>query len=183
MPNMTVLCPSVTSELDEMLDYAAYELKGPVAIRYPKNGNGKYPSQGPPYEPMLIKPGGETAIITYGRLTENAVEAAKLLDNKGINTAVIKLTQINPLEIDKLLELIGNVKSLYVAEECVSGGSLASKLALELPGHGFTGKVTALNLGNTIIPSASLEELMSIYRLDAKGIAESIIEKVNYKEP
>jgi 1-deoxy-D-xylulose-5-phosphate synthase len=177
MPNMTILCPSATSELYAMLDYAAYKLKGPVAIRYPKNGNGKYPSQGPPYEPMLIKPGSDIAILTYGRLTENAVEAAKLLDNKGINTAVIKLTQINPPEIDKLLKLIGNVKSLYVAEECVSGGCLASKLALELPEHGFTGKVSALNLGNKIIPSASLDELMSIYKLDAKGIAESIMDK------
>jgi 1-deoxy-D-xylulose-5-phosphate synthase len=177
MPNITILCPSATSELDDMLNYATYELKGPVVIRYPKTGNNKYPSKGPLYEPQMIKTGDDIAIVTYGRLTENAAEAANLLDNKGINTAVIKLTQINPLDIKDLLKLAGNVKSIYVAEECVSSGSLASKLALELPDHGFNGKITALNLGNKTIPSASLEELMSLCKLDAKGIKESIMEK------
>jgi 1-deoxy-D-xylulose-5-phosphate synthase len=177
MPNVTVLCPSVTSELDDMLDYAVNKLKGPVAIRYPKAGNGKYPSDGPPYEPMIIKKGSDIAIIVYGRLIENAVDAAKLLNNEGINASVIKLTQICPLDINKLHELTGYVKSIYVVEECVSGGSLASKLALDLPESGFKGKITALNLGNTIIPSVSLEELMSMSGLDAQGIAKSISEK------
>jgi 1-deoxy-D-xylulose-5-phosphate synthase len=177
MPNMTILCPSATSELADMLDYAVYELKGPVAIRYPKNGNGKYPSTGAPYEPQKIKQGGEAAIITYGRLINNVIEAAKLLDNEGINATVIKLTQINPLDINMLLKLTGNVKSIYVVEECVSGGSLASKLALELPDYGYKGKIKALNLGNQIIPSASLDELMSICNLDAQGIKERILTK------
>jgi len=177
MPNITILCPSATSELNKMLDYAVYDLKGPVVIRYPKSGNNKYPSEGQPYEPILLKEGCDIAIITYGRLVENAVEAAKLLDNEGVKAAVIKLTQIHPLDINNLLELLGGVKSIYVVEECVSGGSLASKLALDLPEHGFTGKVTALNLGNKIIPSASLEELITMCKMDAQGIAERILER------
>jgi 1-deoxy-D-xylulose-5-phosphate synthase len=174
MPNMTVLCPSATSELDDMLEYAMYKLTGPVAIRYPKNGYNNYPSKGKTYEPIIIKQGTDTAILTYGRLVENAVSAAELLDAKGISTAVIKLTQICPLDIQALLDLLGDVGSLFVAEECVSGGSLASKLALDLPASGFHGKITALNLENTLIPSASLDDLMKTCRLDPQGIADKI---------
>ncbi|MCL2662410.1 MAG: 1-deoxy-D-xylulose-5-phosphate synthase [Oscillospiraceae bacterium] len=181
MPNMTILCPSAASELEEMLDYAVHKLTGPVAIRYPKAGNGKYPSEGSYFDPMMVKTGSDIVILAYGRLVENAVEAAKLLDNEGINASVIKLTQIHPFNTKKLLELTSNVKSLYIVEECVTSGSLASKLALELPETGFEGKIIALNLGNNIIPSASLDELMSLYKLDAQGIAKSILEKENHK--
>ena len=38
IPNMTVLCPSNFAELRTMLDRAVNEIKGPVAIRYPRGG-------------------------------------------------------------------------------------------------------------------------------------------------
>ena len=36
VPGMTVLCPVRFEELRVMMHYAAYELTGPVAIRYPR---------------------------------------------------------------------------------------------------------------------------------------------------
>ena len=42
IPNMTVLCPSNFAELRTMLDRAVNEIKGPVAIRYPRGGEGNY---------------------------------------------------------------------------------------------------------------------------------------------
>ena len=42
IPNMTVLCPSNFAELRTMLDRAVNEIKGPVAIRYPRGGEGDY---------------------------------------------------------------------------------------------------------------------------------------------
>lgn len=38
IPGMTVLCPASFAELRDMLEYAVYEVKGPVAIRYPRGG-------------------------------------------------------------------------------------------------------------------------------------------------
>ena len=37
MPNMTIMAPSDSAELPEMLRYALYDVEGPVAIRYPKD--------------------------------------------------------------------------------------------------------------------------------------------------
>jgi len=177
MPNMTVLCPSGISEMESMLRYATYELDGPVTIRYPRGTANRFISAGPPYEPILLKndvTGNDVVLIAYGRMIENVMDAADLLDTNGLRTAVIKLTEISAPPIDKLLSLIGSVESVYIVEECVSGGCLASKLSLELSTAGYKGKTIAINLGNAVIPSAGVEELMQMYKLDAAGIAETV---------
>jgi len=177
MPNMTVLCPSGISEMVRMLHYAVYELDGPVAIRYPRSAIDRFSSTGPPYEPVLLKNstiGNDAVLIAYGRMVENVMEAASLLDAVGIGATVIKLTQISDPPIKDLLSMIGSADNVFIAEECVSGGCLASKLALELSAAGYRGKTNAINLGNAVIPSAGVEELMEMYKLDAEGIAETV---------
>lgn len=175
MPNITVLCPSSISEIKQMMHYSIYELDGPVAIRYPRGSNNGYASDDPPYEPVKLKDGSDTVIISYGRLIDNVIDAAKLLEKQGINATVIKLTEISNIPIQKLLSLIGDADCVFVAEESVSGGCVASKLALELPSGGYKGDIVGINLGSAVIPSASVDELMKMYALDANGIAETVL--------
>ena len=40
IPGFTVLCPSSFQELRHMLRQALFEIEGPVAIRYPRGGEG-----------------------------------------------------------------------------------------------------------------------------------------------
>ena len=42
VPGMTVLCPANYAELQEMLGYALYSVSGPVALRYPRGGEGRF---------------------------------------------------------------------------------------------------------------------------------------------
>ena len=42
IPNMTVLCPASFAELRAMLRRALFEMTGPVAIRYPRGGEGAF---------------------------------------------------------------------------------------------------------------------------------------------
>ena len=178
MPNMTVLCPSGISEMKKMLRYAAYDIKGPVAIRYPRGGNDKYASENPPYDPEVLRIGDEAGckitVLGYGRIIDNIMEAAKLLEKQGIDIRVIKLTNISDIPVEKLCNQIGSADNLVIAEESVAGGCLASKIALEFSKRNSGHKITAINLGDKIISSASVEELMEMYSLDAAGIAKVI---------
>lgn len=45
VPGMTVFAPSSFQELEEMLERAVLEIKGPVAVRYPRGGEGMYTGQ------------------------------------------------------------------------------------------------------------------------------------------
>ena len=42
IPGMTLLAPASCAELEAMLDFAVNECDGPVAIRYPRGGDGSY---------------------------------------------------------------------------------------------------------------------------------------------
>ena len=42
VPGMQVLCPASQAELDRMLRRAVLEMTGPVAVRYPRGGEGAY---------------------------------------------------------------------------------------------------------------------------------------------
>nr|WP_273482110.1 hypothetical protein [Dysosmobacter welbionis] len=42
IPGFTVLCPSSFAELRRMLRQALFEIDGPVAVRYPRGGEGDY---------------------------------------------------------------------------------------------------------------------------------------------
>jgi len=178
MPNITVLCPSGISEMKHMLKYAAYELTGPVVVRYPRGGGDRFVSAGPPYMPAILRDyedkENSVAVIGYGRMIENIMDAADLLQKQAISAKVIKLTNISHIDIDFLLNLIGDIKAVYIVEECVSGGSVATKIALEFSERKLKHNITAINLGNATVPSASAQELMQMFSLDAQGIAHKI---------
>jgi len=183
MPNMTVLCPWGVSEMKHMLKYAIYDLKGPVAIRYPRGGDTVAENCIRPHKPvgldcvrpLLIREGKDITLVTYGRMTNNVLEAAEILSERGIDVSVIRLTVISGLLFDEIMKLHSDTQALYVIEECVEAGSVASKLALEASASDTPVKVIAINLGNKTAPPATTEELMEMYGLDAKSIAETII--------
>jgi 1-deoxy-D-xylulose-5-phosphate synthase len=178
MPNLKVLCPSGISEMRQMFDYAVNYCDGPVVIRYPRGGNDRYAAASPPYEPMQLRGGSDAAIITYGRLVENAMDAARLLDKSGVCVSVIKLTDISELRTDILSNMLFDIDLVFVVEECVSGGCAASKLVLEFSVAGISKKVVAKNLGDAVIPPATAGELMSMFSLDADSIADTVAAEV-----
>ncbi|MCL2424781.1 MAG: 1-deoxy-D-xylulose-5-phosphate synthase [Oscillospiraceae bacterium] len=178
MPNMTILCPSGISELDEMLRYAIYEVDGPVAIRYPRGEGCDYMHSSPTYKPIVLRDGNDVVILSYGRLIDNAMKAAELLAEQNISVKVIKLTEISNLTYESFGGMISDTDTVVIAEECVSGGCLASKFALEFYESGFEGRIIPINLGDTVAPVGTVDELMKVYSLDPHGLAEKIVEKL-----
>ena len=66
-PGMRILCPASTAELQTMMEWATLRYDGPVAIRYPRGGNGKYQDAAwTETDPVIChKRGGSCAIVTY----------------------------------------------------------------------------------------------------------------------
>ena len=65
VPYMRILCPASFAELRVMLRKAVLELDGPVAVRYPRGGEGAYQDCHP--EPVaVLREGSDLTILTYG---------------------------------------------------------------------------------------------------------------------
>ena len=65
---MTVLAPASFAELRAMLKYAICEAKGPVAVRYPRSGEGAYTADSGREPAVCLRKGGDITLVGYGTL-------------------------------------------------------------------------------------------------------------------
>ena len=176
VPGMTVLCPASFSELHDMLGFAIKEVKGPVALRYPRGGEGEYTGSSLAPE-QLIRPGNDLTLVCYGTMVNQALAAAEILEKQGIGAEIIKLGWIRPNSFTMTLNSLGKTGRLLVAEEACAPGSVGEQLAAAAAENAITLKeIKLLNLGDGIVPQGSVQELLHDYGLDGEGIARSALE-------
>ena len=174
VPGMTVLCPSSRAELKDMLRWAVNDFNGPVAVRYPRGGDGIYTaSWWDPTNPVEIcRNGKNMAIVTYGTMVNQALIAADILEAEGVQSAVITLKQVCPLPVDGIKSLLDGFSHILVVEEVVAEASIHDAIARIYPEK----QVNFLNLGNAYVPHGDMASLYKHYGLDGQSIAESILE-------
>lgn len=178
MPGMTVLCPASFDELRMMLRRAVEEETGPVAVRYPRGGEGTYTDCCGSENYTVLRQGGDAAIVSYGILTEQALQAAALLAEKGIEVRVVKLNCIAPLQDDEFVALLGQEKLLLVLEDCLETGCVGQRLAALLARHHCVPpRLMLKNLGYTLAPHGSVTQLYKTRGLDAQAVARAIEEE------
>ena len=183
VPGMKVLCPANLAELRIMLRWAAMECDGPVAIRYPRGGDGKYTgSHWKPAENVVaLRHGTDCAIITYGTLVNNSLEAADILAQHGVNAMVISLKTINPLPVSELRTILGGIKQVLIAEESATNAAIHDTLA-KLLLQWSVEHITCIDLGSEYVTHGDVQSLYKHYGLDGKSIAERILEVQKVEE-
>ena len=173
VPNMTVLCPASFEELRAMLKSAIYDFSGPVAIRYPRGGEGEYRQVHTQPEELLYQ-GKDVSIVSYGTMINEAVNAVGLLAEQGIEAELIKLSCIKPCNFELCFSSAKKTGRLMVVEDCCSSGSVGSRLCANIVSHGIKLKSSALlNLGEGIIPHGKPSELMKEQGIDAEAICKT----------
>ena len=176
VPGMTVLCPASFSELHDMLRYAIDEIDGPVALRYPRGGEGEYTASSLAAE-QLIQTGSDVTMLCYGTMVNQMLSAAAILEKQGICPEIIKIGQIKPNTFDMALASLRKTGRLLVAEEVCAPGSVGEQLAAAAAESRIALKgIRLLNLGNGIVTHGAVQELLHDYGLDGEGIARSAME-------
>ena len=174
-PGMTVLCPVSLTEQMEMLTWAVKECTGPVAVRYPRGGNGKY--TGSDWENCLHtvkkhREGSDAAIITYGRILDNAMETSEILAEQGIEAAVIRLLHVSPLPVEALVTQLKGCRRIVIVEETAAGSGIRHELAAALREIMPDAVIGGMDLGSDFVTHGSVPELYKAYHLDGASIAE-----------
>ena len=181
-PDLTILCPASLAETRQMVRWGVLQSSGPVAIRYPRGGNRGYADAAwdcanARNSPVCIhRSGKDVAIVTYGVLVSNALRAAAVLRESGIDAAVIRLTRIAPLPVDEIYEALSGCKLVYVAEEVAGNCGIFPQLACGLSVRDNQIRVCGKDLGNQYIRHGALDRLYDYYGLSGDKIAESIME-------
>lgn len=180
IPGMKVYCPSNFSELRSMMTRAVYHEDGPVAIRYPRGGEGVFRKDTAQEVLACVReaPGHTVTLLTHGVMVNEALAAAELLEKKQIHAQVYKANQIGSgLEqafAEKQDELSG---WCVVIEDNVQSGSLGEWVA----GHRAS-RTDLLNTGDRFLPHGGVDEVYRHCGLDAEGIAAFVVNQLKRKE-
>ena len=103
VPGLIHMQPKDEEEFVDMLWTMANHHDGPIAIRYPRGvGTGAQPKAKPKLleigKAEVLRHGSRVALIALGNMVEVAEQAAVLLEEQGISTAVINARWIKPLD-------------------------------------------------------------------------------------
>ena len=180
MPGMTILTPASLKEQQDMLRWAVEKCTGPVAIRYPRGGEGSYRESawnGPDGEfVMRHRQGDAVTLITYGSIVEPVLSAAEILAAQGVEATVLRLLSVSDLHTKEIAEKLSDDPRVIVVEEVCSGSGIRDALAFEL-GKQIPGcRVEGMDLGEDFVPHGSQKKLYEHCGLDAKSIAAYVEE-------
>ena len=171
VPGMTILCPASFQELHDMLGYAIHEVTGPAAVRYPRGGEGRYTDSLMQAE-NVIREGTDVTIVCYGTMINEVLNAADMLQSRGISAEIIKLGMIAPNSFEQCISSVRKTGRLLVAEEVCSVGCVGSALLAAISVAGVELKAAELlNLGNGIVRHGTVDELRRETGIDAAAIA------------
>ena len=176
IPGMTVLCPASQAELRRMLRAAILETSGPVAVRYPRGGDGAY--DGAVWENQWCEQPAVT-IVTYGITINDVLAAAKRLRDEHISVDLIKLDQIAPLHLEPVRQSLARSGKLLVVEETAAAGCVGSAILAQLVQEGAApNAVRLINLQSGLVPHGSLPLLRHRTGLDEAGIYQATKELI-----
>lgn len=179
IPNMTVLCPSDYAELRSMLRRAVFEIDGPVAIRYPRGGEGAYHDDSADGNLVELRGGSDITLCAYGTMINNIMEAAELLSGQGISARVVKINCISPFYDRDIRNVIGKCCALLVAEEATSVGCVGQRLAAILAENRIApDKLVLCNLNKAFPVQGDVRELQREFGLDAENLAKKAAEVI-----
>lgn len=120
IPNFVVMASKNFEEFEKMLEFAI-NLKRPVAIRYPRGGEGKVKFDNCDKinlgKAEVIKKGTDLTIIAIGKMVERAVEVSNLLEKDNINAEVVNARFLKPLDEETLLNSIRKTKKVITIED------------------------------------------------------------------
>ena len=178
VPGMTVLAPSSYAELAGMLEQAVLHVDGPVAIRYPRGGEGAYQGDAGPGHAAVLRQGDDITLVSYGILINDVLEAAELLAAEGVQAEVVKLNVITPLDPELVLESVKKTKVLLTVEDSAAHSSVGERLAAAVAEAGLRAKVLCRTSGDKFVTHGALSCLKQELGLDSAGIFRAALEEV-----
>lgn len=177
IPHMTVLCPSNFAELRYMLSIGVEELSGPVAVRYPRGGEGRYKEVSGRADIVELRSGGDITLFSYGTLVNPLLDAADKLAELGISASVLKLNCIAPLNTQVIAQAVRKTRRLLVLEDCMGVGCVGQRIAAILAQEGIApDRLILKNLGTSFASQGSVSQLRHAFGLDAEGVVTSVLE-------
>lgn len=184
IPNLTLMAPKDENELRHMIN-TALTFDNPVAIRYPRSvGFGvkmddtlSVLAKG---KSELIKEGKDITLIGFGPVVYMCLEAANVLQRKGIQASVVNLRYINPIDKEMIIDQVKQTGRVVTVEDHILAGGMGSAV-LELLEEAEMKNVAVERIGyHDYVEHGPIPILYEAYGLSLQriiGVAETLLKK------
>lgn len=182
IPEMVIINPADYEEAKKAV-FAAAEYNGPVYLRFgrlavpqifDKTYNFKIGKGN------ILTEGNDATIIATGLMVNEAIIAAKLLKNEGIFARVVNMATIKPIDRDLIISCAKETGTIVTAEEHSIIGGLGSAVS-EVITETVPIPVIKVGVMDVFGTSGPAKELLDIYGLNAKSIAEAVKKAIKLK--
>ncbi|MGP1543362.1 MAG: transketolase family protein [Candidatus Fimenecus sp.] len=182
IPEMVIINPTDYEEAKKAV-FAAAEYNGPVYLRFgrlavpqifDKTYNFKIGKGN------ILTEGNDATIIATGLMVNEAIIAAKLLKNEGIFTRVVNMATIKPIDRELIISCAKETGTIVTAEEHSIIGGLGSAVS-EVITETVPIPVIKVGVMDVFGTSGPAKELLDIYGLNAKSIAEAVKKAIKLK--
>ena len=86
---------------------------------------------------LIHRSGKDITILSYGINLFKALEAAKVLEKKGIDTEVIDLRSLRPLDDETIMRSIKKTHKVIIVDEGWKSGSISSEIMARINEQAF----------------------------------------------
>jgi 2-oxoisovalerate dehydrogenase E1 component beta subunit len=126
----------------------------------------------------IKRSGSDISVITYGAMVHNALEAATVLAEEGIDLEVVDLRTLLPLDKERILESVKKTNKVILVHEDVRTGGIAGELAAIIAEEAFEyldGPIMRITAPDTPVPySPPLEEFFFPKTSDIIRVAKQL---------
>jgi len=171
LPGMTVIVPCDYNQT-KAATIAIADHEGPVYLRF---GRPVWPIFTNPDEPFVVgkaqqfAEGNDVSIFACGHLVWKAIEAAKILKEKGIHADVINIHTIKPLDTAAVIASITKTGCAVTAEEHNVLGGLGDSIA-QTAAKSKPVPIEMIGTQDTFGESGKPTDLLKKYGLDTEFI-------------
>lgn len=181
LPGMVVINPCDFNQT-KAATMAIADYDGPIYLRFGRPKVANFTPVDQTFEigkGLLLQEGSDVTIVATGHLVWEALEAAKILNEKGISAEVINIHTIKPLDNDIILKSVAKTGAIVTAEEHNFLGGLGESVARVLAENAPTPQ-EFIATQDTFGESGTPAQLMEKYGLNANAIvaaSEKVIKR------
>jgi transketolase len=183
LPNMTVIVPCDYNQTKQAT-IAIANHEGPVYLRF-----------GRPVMPIFVKDdaefvigkadtileGSDVTIIACGHLVWKSIEAAKILEEKGISVELINMHTIKPLDKAAILKSVAKTRCVVTAEEHMINGGLGDSVAQVLIQNDLVPQ-EFIGVDDSFGESGDPMELLAKYNIDTPNVVDAALKVIGRKK-
>jgi transketolase len=183
LPGMVVINPCDYNQT-KAATIAIADYYGPVYLRFGRPSVPVFTHENQIFEigkAINLVDGNDVTIVATGHLVWEALEASKVLNEKGISAEVINIHTIKPLDENSILKSINKTGCIVSAEEHNFLGGLGESISRVLvENNPVPQEFVATN--DTFGESGTPSQLMEKYGIDSKAIVKSCLKVINRKK-